>query len=102
MVQISKKDKEKVLESIHSGEIDTAGLTMPALADSVVLAIKHHGFLGLLNDAFNDQRSQNLHIHTNKCNILLYIKSFLNNTYNYICTFYFTFFHTTSLLKLLH
>ncbi len=65
MVQISKKDKEKVLESIHSGEIDTAGLTMPALADSVVLAIKHHGFLELLNDAFKDKRSDNLHIPSN-------------------------------------
>ena len=65
MVQISKKDKEKVLESIHSGEIGTAGLTMPALADSVVLAIKHHGFLELLNDAFKDKRSDNLHIPSN-------------------------------------
>jgi len=62
MVQISKKDKEKVLEAIYSGEIDTAGLAMPALADSIVLAMKHHGFLEPLNEAFKDKRSCNLHI----------------------------------------
>ena len=62
MVQISKKDKEKVLESIYSGEIDTAGLAMPALADSIILAMKYHGFLEPLNDAFKDKRSDNLHI----------------------------------------
>ncbi len=62
MVQISKKDKEKVLESINSGKIDTAGLAMPALADSIVLAMKHHGFLEPLNEAFKDKRSDNLHI----------------------------------------
>ena len=28
MVQISKKDKEKVLEAIHSGKIDTAELDL--------------------------------------------------------------------------
>ena len=62
MIQISKKDKEKVLEAIHSGKIDTAELALPALADSIVLAMKHHGFLGPLNDVFEDKRSDNLHI----------------------------------------
>lgn len=45
MVQISKKDKEKVLETIHSGKTDAAELALPALAGSVMLAMKHHGFL---------------------------------------------------------
>ncbi len=62
MIQISKKDKEKVLEAIHSGKIDTAELALPALADSIVLAMKHHGFLEPLNDVFEDKRSDNLHI----------------------------------------
>ena len=65
MVQISKKDKEKVLEAIYSGEIDNAGLAMPALADSIVLAMKHHGFLEPLKEAFKDKRSDNLHIPSN-------------------------------------
>ena len=65
MVQISKKDKKKVLEAIHSGEIDTAGLAMPALADSIMLSMKHHGFLEPLNEAFKDKRSDNFHIPSN-------------------------------------
>ena len=62
MVQISKKDKEKVLEAIYSGKIDTAELALPALADSIVLAMKQQGFLEPLNDAFKDKRSDNMHI----------------------------------------
>ncbi len=68
MIQISKKEEEKVLELIHSGKIDTVGLAMPALAGSIVLVMKHHGFLEHLNDAFKDKRSNNLH---NPLNILL-------------------------------
>ena len=62
MIQISKKDKEKVVEAIHAGKIDTAELALPALADSIVLAMKHHGFLEPLNDVFEDKRSDSLHI----------------------------------------
>lgn len=40
MVYISKKGKEKVFEAIYSGEIDTAGLEMSALADSIMLVMK--------------------------------------------------------------
>ena len=65
MIQISKKDKEKVLEAIHSGKIDAAELALPALADSVMLAMKRHGFLEPLDDAFKDKRSGNLHIPPN-------------------------------------
>ena len=65
MVQISKKDKEKVLEAIHSGKIDTVELALPALADSIVLAMKQQGFLEPLNDAFKDKRSDNMHIPSN-------------------------------------
>ena len=62
MVQISKKDKEKVLEAIHSGKIDTAELALPALADSIMLAMKQQGFLEPLNDVFKYKRSDNMHI----------------------------------------
>lgn len=48
MVQINKKDK-KVLEIIHSGKIDAAELALPALADSIILTMKHYGFLKPLN-----------------------------------------------------
>lgn len=57
--------KEKVLEAIHSGTIDTAELVLPVLADSIVLAIKHHGLIEPLNEAFEDKRSDNLHIPSN-------------------------------------
>lgn len=62
MVQISEKDKEKVLEAIHSGKIDAAELALPALTDSVMLAMKHNGFLEPFNKAFKDKRSGNSHI----------------------------------------
>ena len=65
MVQISKKDKEKVLGALHSGKIDTAELALPALADSIMLTMKHHGFLEPFNEAFKDKRSDNLHIPSN-------------------------------------
>lgn len=62
MVQISKEDKEKVIEAIYSGTIDTAEMALPALADSIVLTMKHHGLIEPLNEAFEDKRSDNLHI----------------------------------------
>lgn len=62
MVQISKKDKEKVLEAIRLGKIDTTELALPALADSIVLIMKQHGFIEPLNKVFEDKRSDNLHI----------------------------------------
>jgi len=67
MVQISKKDKEKVLEAIRLGDIDTAGLTLPNLADSIILTMKKHGFLDPLADAVEDRRKDNKHI---PCGIL--------------------------------
>ena len=70
MIHIRKKDKEKVLEAIYPDTIDTAGLALPALAGSVVLAMKHHGFLKPLNDAFKAKRSDNLHIPSNTLLIL--------------------------------
>ena len=70
MIHIRKKDKEKVLEAIYPDTIDTAELALPALAGSVVLAMKHHGFLKPLNDAFKAKRSDNLHIPSNTLLIL--------------------------------
>ena len=65
MVQLSKKDKDKVLEAIRLGKIDTAELSLPALADSIILTMKQHGFIEPLNNAFEDKRSDNLHIPLN-------------------------------------
>lgn len=61
MVQISRKDKEKVLEAIRSGKIDTAEMALPAPADSIVLTMKQHGFTAPLEEAFKDKRSDNMH-----------------------------------------
>ena len=41
------------LEAIRLGKIDTAELALPALADSIVLTMKQHGFIEPLNKVFD-------------------------------------------------
>lgn len=43
MIQICHKDKERVLDAIHSGHIDTADMSFPNLIDSIVLTMNHQG-----------------------------------------------------------
>lgn len=62
MVQISKKDKEKVLDAIRSGDIDAAGMALPNLTDTIILTMKKHGFLDPLADVIEDRRKSNKHI----------------------------------------
>ena len=40
MIQISKKDKEKVIEAIRKGTIDAADVSFPNLIDSIILKMK--------------------------------------------------------------
>jgi len=62
MIQISTKDKEKVLESIRKGRIHAADVSFPNLIDAIILKMKQEGILELLEMAFLDKRSENMNI----------------------------------------
>lgn len=62
MIQITTKDKEKVLEAIRQGKIDAADLSYPNLIDAIILKMKQEGLLELLDVAFSDKRADNLNI----------------------------------------
>ena len=62
MIQISRKDKEKVLEAIRKGTIDAADIGFPNLIDAMILKMKQEGILELMEMAFSDKRSENLNI----------------------------------------
>ena len=62
MIQISTKDKEKVLEAIRQGKIDAADISYPNLVDAMILKMKQEGLLELLEMAFSDKRSDNKNI----------------------------------------
>lgn len=62
MIQISAKDKEKVLEAIRKGTIAAADVSFPNLIDAIILKMKQEGILELLEKAFSDKRSDNMNI----------------------------------------
>jgi hypothetical protein len=62
MMQISVKDKEKVIEAIREGTIDAADVSFPNLIDAIILKMKQGGILELLEKAFSDKRSANMNI----------------------------------------
>jgi len=62
MVQLCQKDKEKVYDAIKSGHIDAADMAFPNLIDSIILAMKTHGFLAPLAQVLEDKRAGNRHI----------------------------------------
>ena len=62
MIQISTKDKERVLEAIRKGTIDAADVSFPNLIDAIILKMKQEGILELLEKAFSDKRSDNKNI----------------------------------------
>ena len=43
MIQLCRKDKEKVYQAIRSGNIDAADMAFPNLIDDIVLTMKKHG-----------------------------------------------------------
>lgn len=43
MIQICKKDKEKVFEAIRTGQIDAAEMSFPNLIDDMILTMKQRG-----------------------------------------------------------
>lgn len=40
MIQISKKDKEKILESIKNGRIDAVDVSFPNIIDDIILKMR--------------------------------------------------------------
>ena len=62
MLQLSKNDKNKVLEAIKRGEIDAADLSFPNLIDTIMLKMKNIGLINKLSESFKDKRKQNKHI----------------------------------------
>ncbi len=62
MIQICKKDKEKVYNAIRTGKIDAADMSFPNLIDDIILTMKKQGLLELLSSALEDKRSDNHHI----------------------------------------
>lgn len=62
MIQICRKEKEKVYNAIRTGKIDAAELSFPNLMDDIVLTMKKQGLLELLPCALEDKRSDNRHI----------------------------------------
>ena len=62
MIQICRKDKEKVYEAIRKGKIDAAEMSFPNLIDDIILTMKKHKLTGHLAQALPDKRRDNSHI----------------------------------------
>lgn len=62
MLQLSKNDKNRVLEAIKCGDIDAADLSFPNLIDTIILKMKNIGLISKLAESFKDKRKQNKHI----------------------------------------
>lgn len=62
MLQLSKNDKNQVLDAIKIGKIDAANLSFPNLIDTIILKMKNIGLIDKLLESFTDKRKQNKHI----------------------------------------
>ena len=62
MIQICRKEKERVYQAICSGHIDAAELSFPNLIDEIILTMKQHHLLSFLTKALVDKRKENKHI----------------------------------------
>ena len=62
MIQICRKDKEKVYEAIRTGKVDAAEMSFPNLIDDIILIMKKHGLTDLLAQTLSDKRRDNSHI----------------------------------------
>ncbi|WP_368490442.1 hypothetical protein [Clostridium sp. BJN0013] len=59
MLQLSKNNKKKVLESIKCGSIDAADVNFPNLIDTITLKMKKINLIDKLSNSFKDKRSKN-------------------------------------------
>lgn len=62
MIQICRKDKEKVYKAIRTGKIDATEMSFPNLIDDIILTMKKRGLTDLLAQALPDKRRDNSHI----------------------------------------
>lgn len=62
MIQICRKDKEKVYEAIRTGRIDAAEMSFPNLIDDIILTLKRRGLTEPPAQALPDKRRDNSHI----------------------------------------
>lgn len=62
MIQICRKDKEKVYEALRTGNIDAAEMSFPNLIDDILLTMKKRGLTDLLSQCLPDKRRDNRHI----------------------------------------
>lgn len=62
MIQICRKDKEKVYNAIRTGKIDAAEISFPNLIDDIFLTMNRRGLTDLLTHALTDKRRDNSHI----------------------------------------
>jgi hypothetical protein len=61
-LQLSRNDKEKVLEAIKSRSINAADISFPNLIDTIILKTKNLGLISKLIESFKDKRKVNKHI----------------------------------------
>lgn len=62
MIQICRKDEEKVFEAIRSGKIDVAEMSFPNLSDDIILTMKRRGLTDYLARSLPDKHRDNSHI----------------------------------------
>ena len=62
MIQICRKDMEKVYKAIRTGKVDAAEMSFPNLIDDIILIMKKHGLTDLLAQTLSDKRRDNNHI----------------------------------------
>jgi hypothetical protein len=61
-MQITKKNKEKILEAIKNGNIDDVQISFPDLVDDIILCMNEKGLVEKLNTVFEDKRRKNKNI----------------------------------------
>lgn len=62
MIQICRKDKEKIYDAIRTGKIDAVEMSFPNLIDDIILTMKKRGLIDSLAQALPDKRRDNSHI----------------------------------------
>ena len=62
MIQLSKQDKEHVLNSIKNGHIDAADLALPNLVDSIILLMNKMDITKNFSQFIEDKRADNMKI----------------------------------------
>jgi hypothetical protein len=62
MLQLSENNKNRVLELIQAGKIDSADVSFPNLIDTIILKMKKLKLTDKLIESFEDKRKQNKHI----------------------------------------